>query len=375
MHTVTLSCSSLEELESCIEKSITVDFYPTVSICFFSSHFDPHELTRIFDRFKIDLMACSSAGEFTNHKITSNEIAVVMMDVDKAFYRLYMADVNETNANQLGEETAKFGKLHFRDPAFISLLDMNTCGDVFIEGVQKVASNAKIFGGLASVENTSTPVYLITNNKISNNAVVSLILDTSKIEVKGEAISGWEAIGSLQTITKCDGNKIMEINGEPALSFYNKVVGTYHNSDEKQDNLMLASFQYPLQIIKEGEPILRAPLRSFVEENSILVGGKVSEGDQFKFSYAPGIKVVEETVSKFKEFAVKNFDIDAVFLFSCKAREAAFGPIIEDEVNNLQQLWKKPMVGFFCFGEIGQNSKEKTYLFNETCSIVTLKEK
>jgi len=375
MNTVTLSCTNLEELESKIEQTITVDFYPTVAICFFSYRFEPVQLSQIFKRFKIDLLACTSADEFTNGNITSDEMAVILFDIDKAHYRLYITDTDDDNVVHWGEETAKYGKLHFSDPAFISLLDINTCGDFFIEGINNKAPNSKIFGGLSAVGDTANPMHIVVNDKISKKAVGSLILDTSRIEVKGQAISGWKAIGSLQTITKCDGNKILEINGEPALSYFNKIVGTYHNSDAKADNLMLASFQYPLQINKDGESILRAPLLSNKEENSIVVGGKVSKGDQFKFSYAPGIQVVKDTVAKFKEFAIDNHDVDAVLLFNCKARQAAFGPIIKDEVQAIYKLWNKPMIGFFCFGEIGRNKSGKTYLYNETCSIVTIKQK
>lgn len=374
MTTLSLSCSSLEELASQLESAITVDFYPTVGICFLSNHFDMDQLTKIFSKFRIDLLACSSAGEFTQNAITNNQIAVILMDLDKAYYRLHLQEMKGDEV-KLGTETAKFAKLHFRNPAYISLLNLDICGDFFIEGVQQIQPQAKIFGGLASVENTSSPAYIIANNEVSTNAVASLILDTDKIEVVGEAISGWKSVGALQTITKCEGNKVMEINGEPALSFYNKFVGTYHESDAKQDNLMLASFQYPLQIMKDGESILRAPIMSIVKDNSIMLAGKVTQGDEFKFSYAPGIQVVKDTVSKFKEFAVKNFNVDAVIMFSCKARQAAFGPMIEDEVKDIQKLWNQPSIGFFCFGEIGQNRSGKTYLYNETCSIVTLKEK
>lgn len=375
MTTITLSCSSLEELKSKLESTITVDFYPTVGICFLSNHFDTDQLTKIFKGFRIDLLACSSSGEFTQEAMTTSDIAVILMDIDKAYYRLHLKEENDSDVVGLGKETAKFAKLHFRKPAFISLMNMEICGDFFIEGVLSVEKEAKIFGGLASVESTASTAYIVANDQITTNGVASLILDTDKIEVNGEAVSGWQSIGSLQTITKCDGNKIMEINGEPALSFYNKFVGTYHESDAKEDNLMLASFQYPLQIIREGESILRAPMMSIVKENSILLGGKVIQGDQFKFSYAPGIHVVKETVSKFKKFAVENYNVDAVFMFSCKARQAAFGPMIEDEVKDIQKLWDSPFIGFFSFGEIGTNQRGTTYLYNETCSIVTLKEK
>jgi len=374
MNATTLSCSSFEELEKAIEQTISSNFYPTIGVCFFSQEFDPNQISESFSRFKIDLLATTSCDEFTEAGITSNQIAVLLLDIDKAYYRMCFEESGE-DVVKWGEKTAKFGKLHFSNPAFISLMDFQSCGDFFIEGVNKVIPDAPIFGGLAAVKDIATPMYVVVNDQVSKKASGTLIIDANKIEVSGEAISGWQSIGTLQTITRCEGNKIIEINGEKALTYFTKILGTYHESGTKNDNIMLESFQYPLQIMKEGESILRAPLVFNKEEDSIVVGGKVNEGDQFKFSYAPGVKVVKETIDKFKDFARSNYDVDAVIMFSCKARQAAFGPLISEEVKGIQQLWNKPMVGFFSFGEIGRNKSGKTYLYNETCSTVTFKEK
>jgi len=66
---------------------------------------------------------------------------------------------------------------------------------------------------------------------------------------------------------------------------------------------------------------------------------------------------------------------DAIILFSCKARHWAFGPMLEDEVEEIDKLWDVPFHGFFTFGEIGKNENGNTHFFNETCSLVTLREK
>ena len=56
-------------------------------------------------------------------------------------------------------------------------------------------------------------------------------------------------------------------------------------------------------------------------------------------------------------------------LWLCEGREA------EDEVTGIKKVWDAPLVGFFSGGEYGNALNESFDFHNETCCVVTLKEK
>lgn len=110
-------------------------------------------------------------------------------------------------------------------------------------------------------------------------------------------------------------------------------------------------------------------------ERTLILAGGVKEGDQFRFSISPGFEVIDQTLAEFGKFNQKTDQADAMLLISCKGRHAAFGPMLEDEVKGISDFWKAPMIGFMSYGEIGPNENGTCEFHNETCSLVTFKEK
>ena len=56
------------------------------------------------------------------------------------------------------------------------------------------------------------------------------------------------------------------------------------------------------------------------------------------------------------------------------ARHMAVGPMVEEEIVEAARLWNLPVTGFFTYGEIGKNMVGNCDFFNETFTLVTLKE-
>jgi hypothetical protein len=111
------------------------------------------------------------------------------------------------------------------------------------------------------------------------------------------------------------------------------------------------------------------------EAGTLVLAGGVRNGDKFRFSIAPGFEVIDQTVEEFGEWKRSAPNADALILFSCKGRHAALGPLIEDEVKGIYDFWKKPMIGFFTYGEIGPSKNGRCEFHNETCSLVVIHER
>ena len=103
--------------------------------------------------------------------------------------------------------------------------------------------------------------------------------------------------------------------------------------------------------------------------------GTIPQGAKIKFSSSPGFEVVDFVKNDLRSFYKDYNNSDLLLLFSCMARHMAIGPMVEDEISESLNLWKSPLIGFFTYGEIGVNAKGKCDFYNETYTLVTLKDK
>ncbi|MBL0255315.1 MAG: hypothetical protein IPQ27_10305 [Chitinophagaceae bacterium] len=59
--------------------------------------------------------------------------------------------------------------------------------------------------------------FVFTKGKNRNNALVALIIDENKIDVRGIATCGWNAIGTTKTVTKSEVILSIGLTIKPAL--------------------------------------------------------------------------------------------------------------------------------------------------------------
>ena len=110
-------------------------------------------------------------------------------------------------------------------------------------------------------------------------------------------------------------------------------------------------------------------------KKALVFSGSVPNGAVVTFSSSPGFEIIESTKNKVQEFYEKNRETDVLILFSCMARHNALGPTISEEIDEAWQFWTKPLIGFFTYGEIGNNYQAACDFYNETFTMVSLKQK
>ncbi|MEZ4888623.1 MAG: FIST N-terminal domain-containing protein [Chitinophagales bacterium] len=376
MKVKTIHGYSIAEITNGLEKLLQSEFQPTLAFVFTSVAYNIEELSNVFTQKEIDIVGSTTSGEFIDDEVFEKSIVVMLMDINRDYYRIYFGEVGEyTKTYEVGNALANYSKEHFSNPAYISVFSTAINGELLVSGIDDVLQNDfRIFGGMAGDDAAMVATYAFTNHKSSDNALVALILDADKIAVNGLALSGWEPLGATNVITKSTGNIIYTINNKPALDIFKAFFGEYHSVNEEDGTVAIATAQYPIQVERNGGYALRAPLNANEEDGSLMMAGPVREGEKFRFSIAPGFEIIENTVDGFKDFRDEHQDADALILFSCLARHMSLGPLVEQEIEGISELWDAPLVGFFTYGEIGRNSNGASNFYNETCSLVTLKE-
>ncbi|NQU51761.1 MAG: FIST C-terminal domain-containing protein [Bacteroidetes bacterium] len=370
---------SPEEITSFLSACISDGFKPTLAFVFISIEQDRKPIISILDKEEIAIFGATTVGEFTEGGVDTGSIVLLLLDINPDTFKIAIRDHTDGSAINSGRYIGNVGLAAYDQPAFIiSGSNINTPGEFIMKGLLEVVDEkTAVMGGMAGDDNQSSRSCVFTNNQESYQGVLALIIDEKKITLAGEAVSGWKAAGTEKTITQCEGPWIQTIDDKPAMQVIKKYTGIEINDSEHGLGLLHAETTFPIQIQQErGGPVMRPLLFYNPKDDSIMCGGSVSKGSRFHFSLPPDFEVVDSVIASAKEIR-KNIlsDADAVLIFSCIGRHVSLGPLASSEVLGIQQIWEKPMAGFFSMGEFGKVKDGNTQFHGTTISWVALKEK
>jgi hypothetical protein len=369
MKTKVFFVNSVEQIEHHLQSVQQEGLAPNLAIVLSSVVHNLKELMAIFVKYNIDVFGSSSSGEIINDEVHEESIVVMLFEISRDAYRVNIFDGEGKTSFQVGQSVAKWAKDIYEDPALMVMVSgLAANGDEIVNGIiYTMERQVPLFGGIAGDDLRFKETLVFSALQVTANGIVVLIFDRNSIELQGIAVSGWRGIGTPKTITKAEGNIVYRIDDEPALDVYNKYLNI--NGD-----IQLA-IEYPLLLIRDdGTFVMRVAL-AVNEDKSMVYGGTVPEGSKVRFSMPPGSEIMDHAIEQMSEFNQQIPEADAIVLFSCKARHLALGPMIEDEISSVHELWKIPLVGFFSYGEIGPVPQGRCDFHNHTLVPVLINEK
>ncbi|MFK7907798.1 MAG: FIST signal transduction protein [Chitinophagales bacterium] len=380
MRSKALSVFSIEELKTNLVNLIETEFQPTLAIAFGSPNFPFREASNIFKENKIEIIGCTTAGEILNASILENSFTVLLLDIDKQHFKIFHEAYDDTSTINASKRLGEIAKETFTNPGIIAYSSGITIdGESIVTNIKKaVEKEIPLYGGLAADNFRQVATYTFTNEHLEEYGLAAIIIDTDQIEMQGMTFSGWNELGRSHTVTKADGNILYEIDGKPALDQFINYFGDLKFQDTGEgEELISVPGQYPLKIERpDGTILMRSILIYNFKEKALILAGAVKEGDEFKFCPTPDFEVVDTTIKKYQEFSKKQPNVDALIMNSCVGRKFSFGPMFEDEIEGIYNIWKKPMVGYMAYGEIGNTGEKQICEFhNVSCALVTLTQK
>lgn len=385
---------SAEEIKTALAESMADGFQPTLAIVFLSVKQDREAISRLLEVNSIQIFGATTAGEFIDGEIEEGSIVMLLLDMNPAYFKLELLETSQETAVEEGTKLGITGKETYNKPAFIiANSGVAIDGEPFVEGIIQgfgkpsslAGGEVNIFGGKAGDDLALESTFVFTNGKSSNNALLALIIDEDKIDVRGIATCGWQAIGTTKTVTKSEGNIVYTLDDKPALDMLLNYLGVELKLDGDNEIVtFLSSWYYPLQVEREhADPVIRTAMFANREDRSLICSGKVPQGSKIKFSMPPDFDSIDKVVAEckvIKEDAQQ--EADALIMFSCVSRYLSFGMVITEEIEQVQNIWDAPMAGFFSYGEYGKSLSAvragktgKNDYHNNTCCVVALKEK
>lgn len=369
MKTKAFSVNSIEQIEPHLQGFQQEGLAPNLAIVFSSIVHDLNELAAVFAKYNIDVFGASSCGEIINDEVLEESIVMMLLEMSRDAYRVNIFDGEGKTSFEVGQSVVEWAKNIYENPALMVMVSgLYANGDEVVNGIiHTVERQVPLFGGFAGDDMRIEETVVFSTSQVTPNGAVALIFDRNVIEVQGVAVSGWKGIGTPKTITKAKGNTVYSIDDESALDVYNKYLNI--NGD-----IQLA-VEYPLLLMRgDGTFVIRGAGR-VNDDKSIDYGGMMPEGSKVRFSMPPGSEIIDHAVERISEFSQEISGADAIVLFSCAGRHISLGPMVEDEISSVHQLWNVPLVGFFTYGEIGPVPNGQSDYHNSTLVPVIIKEK
>jgi len=239
---------------------------------------------------------------------------------------------------------------------------LNTNGEEFLKGVQFVAPNVKVAGGLAGDYASFQKTLVFTKDFILPNGAVGVSINSNKLRVFNDYNFNWQKIGKKLIITKAKGNIVYEIDGRSAIDTYKHYLG-----DKVVHKIPSICIEFPLLVEENGTLTARSVI-SASGDGSLTFAANIKEGSEVYFGYGNPEEILKHTQTIPKQ--LENFAPEAIFVYSCMARLHFIGPMINQELKPLSKF--APMSGFFTYGEFFSSTNNQ--FLNQTMTVLAISE-
>lgn len=369
--------SSPREIRTALQQNTADGFKPTLAFVFLSIKQDRNAICKILDDAGIAIYGSTTNGEFTEEGISAGEIAILLLDINPAYFTILFEEFPEKNYRQTTHAVAKKALEKFAHPCFlIAGSNLNTDAEELLHGFEDIiGKQVNVYGGMAGDDFAFKENFVFTNNKASNNGIVAIALNEDKIKIRGRATCGWNPVGTEKTVTKSVGNHVYTIDNIPVLDLTIKYGGLENVTPE---NFALEhSIALTLQLQREtGDPVMRAGLVVDWSDHSFYCSGAVPQGSKIRFSLPPDFDVIEKVIKGCEDLkATEMPEADALLLFNCAGRLLSLGPLISEEIEGIRKVWDVPIAGMFSNAELARATNGSLEMHAFTACAVVLKEK
>lgn len=267
-----------------------------------------------------------------------------------------------------------------KQPSFLILSDpFSVDSDALVAGLDFAFPQAVKVGGLTSGGNNPNEHLLLLDQKILSKGAVGVAL-SGDIFVEAVVAQGCRPVGEPVTITECDANILIAVDGKPPLAYVQEMYekASLRDKELMQSSLFLGLLMDPFKSEpKQGDFLVRNIIGLDQNRGIMAIGAPLRVGQVVQFHLRDAatshddlqLMLTNSQSAKLKTTAPGNPAVAGAMLFSCLGR----GRRLYGEADHDSSLFKSlvgdiPVGGFFCNGEIGPIGG-KTYLHGYTSSI------
>lgn len=340
----------------------------------------------------VPVIGSSGTAIISNQGIFNHGLALLLLRFPEGshFNIAYTKDIKE-RSSLAGEEMAEKLLYGFQDiPRTLGMVlsdGLVDAGSNFIYGLQERLGRSFPVTGASASESAFLKSHLYFNREVSTDACVG-VLWGGKLNFGLGIKHGWKPLGKPHTATRSNDNIVEEIDGRPAVAFYEE----YLNCDltKLKNNLKQISIFYPIGVYLPGEEEYLLRNISSIETNGAMrFQGNVPEGSIIRLMIgtketclSATRQAAEEAKRSFflnpmmdtRKEGVKRFAI----VFSSISRSMLLKRDLEKELEILKETLGQdmPIIGLYTHGELAPlkaiNYRGQAYLHNQAISILII---
>lgn len=335
-----------------------------------------NRLRRAFPR--ACLLGCSTAGEITPAGVGDDSCTLTALHFART--RLIpattplagMAD-SLAAGERIGEQLAAVdlkGVLVFAPGVAIN-------GSALVDGIaRRIGAGIPITGGLAGDGGSFRRTFTVGPAGVSDHHIVAVGLCGEALRFGHGSFGGWQAFGPARQVTRCTGNVLHELDGEPALDIYRRYLG------EHAAGLPASGLLFPFAMLGEDHGaggLIRTILGVDEAAGSLTLAGEIDPGGYLKLMHASTDKLVAGAeAAAAAAAAMPGGEGEGVaILVSCVGRKLVMGDRVAEEVAAAGRVLgeRALLTGFYSYGEISPGQPGGACrLHNQTMTITCLGE-
>ena len=220
------------------------------------------------------------------------------------------------------------------------------------------------------------PGYSLAGNQ-AGEGVLSAALLNGSFQVGSGASHGWQPVGPSYTVTSTEGNRVLELDGNPAALVYSQILGhPIHDWVTSPLNELIRL--YPLGIERADTPewVVRSPLKVDVD-GSLLMNAPVRQGSAAHLlvgSVQSCLKAAQAAAQQAMT-ALSPSRPALALVFADAAWQMLMEPEGNPEIQAIRSVIGEevPLVGGYSFGQFARSDTAQPLVFlNQHIEIVLL---
>ncbi len=276
-------------------------------------------------------------------------ISVLVMPIDADGFRLFggikagVGDTVAAHADWLAANDPPLAVVH-ADPRNDQIQGL--------VGELAESTNAYLVGGLTSVK--SGAVQLAGGS--FSGGLSGVLLSPYALPVAVALTQGCSPIGPAHTVTRADGNILIELDEEPALEVFEDDVGKALSGDLRRAGGQIFA-ALPVIGSDTGDYLVRNLIGVDRENGLLAIGDVVSAGDRVMFCRRDERTAAEDLRRMLARLRQRTANgIRGALYYTCVARGPnQFGPGSREMSMIADELGEFPIAGLFANGEINHN--------------------
>lgn len=325
------------------------------------------------------LFGCSTAGEISPDGVSDGSCVISAI----RFARSRLIEASTTLASMEDSRAAgrRLGEqLQSADLRAVLVLGpgVQINGSALVEGMVGVLGQAiPITGGLGGDGSAFKQTWTLGRDGVSSDRVVAIGLGGDDLIFGHGSFGGWEPFGPARKITRCTGNVLHELDGQPALEVYKRYLGNHASG------LPASGLLFPFSMLGSDHNavgLIRTILGIDETSGSLILAGEILQDGYLKLMHATTDKLVGGAEAAAEAAAaMQDTPGDSLaILISCIGRKLVMGARVDEEVEAVADVLgnQAALCGFYSYGEISPFAPGASCkLHNQTMTITLISER